>query len=125
MNTRSIFLIPLALAVAGCEPEAASVETRAPSSQTFREAVEAVIPAVVYIQVEARPVSLSGMMPPIPGIPEPMPGHPPLPDAPPLPEAPPDLGPSIGAGSGVIVSPSGYILTSDHVIQQASVASRY
>ena len=120
MNTRSIFLIPLALAVAGCEPEAASVETRAPSSQTFREAVEAVIPAVVYIQVEARPVSLSGMMPPIPGIPEPMPGHPPLPDAPPLPEAPPDLGPSIGAGSGVIVSPSGYILTSDHVIQQAS-----
>jgi len=91
------------LALAGCEPEPGPPAARAPSSQTFRAAVDAVIPAVVYIQVEAQPVAFGGMLPPLPGIPEEAPG----------------LGPNIGSGSGILVTPDGYILTSDHVVQKA------
>src|SRR5690606_17810524 len=85
---------------AGCRDEPEEIAARAPSSQTFHQAVEAVLPAVVFIQIEARPVRLSGLFGP-------------------LPDAHPEPSPAEGAGSGVIASEDGYILASDHVVQQA------
>lgn len=99
-------LIPILFAAVlpiTCRSESEQVAARVPSGQTFRGAVDAVLPAVVYIQVEALPVMGGGFLPPLPGLPE---GH-------------PDLGPSIGSGSGILITSDGYILTSDHVVQQA------
>ncbi|HEX7091267.1 MAG TPA: trypsin-like peptidase domain-containing protein [Longimicrobiales bacterium] len=96
--------IPLAaaLCVAACGEEEAP--SAAPGGATFRAAVDAVLPSVVYIQVETA-APLSGMLPPlVPGMP--------LPDQTPGP-------PRLGAGSGVILDREGYILTSDHVVENA------
>lgn len=101
---RSVIKVLLAAVVAvSCDGEGPSpgeLASRAPSSETFRAAVEVALPAVVYIQVEARPVRTGG-----PGLPFGIPDESPL--------------PSTGAGSGVIFDSRGYILTSNHVVQQA------
>jgi len=62
-----------------------------------------------------------GTQPP-PSFPPPGPGQDPLPDFPfpgPGLPGPGELPPRVGAGSGVIISEDGYILTADHVVQQA------
>ncbi len=110
IQIRRYSMLLAALLWVGCETgeEPGEGAARGPSSQTFHQAVQAVLPSVVFIQIEARPVAASGLFGPLPeGFPE---------------GSPHDL-PAEGAGSGVIVSEDGYILTSDHVVQQADRVS--
>jgi len=105
-RTTAITVALLALTLAGCRErmEVERAAGRIPSGTTFRSVVDAVLPSVVYIQVEARP-RIAGELPFF---------HPQLPE-----EQMPDLPPALGAGSGVILNRDGYILTSDHVVQEA------
>src|SRR5690606_16068572 len=77
-----------------------------PSTSAFQSATERALPAVVFIQVEARPRLL--MMGPF-GLP--MQQQPPSQSQAPL--------VPFGAGSGVFFREGGYILTNNHVVQNA------
>ena len=97
----------IVLALAGCSPDEpelqlpprSEVAATAPSSATFRAAVDNVLPAVVFIQTEARS-QMEGLAPLLQsfGIEQP---------------------PSVGYGSGFIFTEDGYILTADHVVTGA------
>ncbi|MFO7260234.1 MAG: trypsin-like peptidase domain-containing protein [bacterium] len=95
-----------ALCVAACGQEEERVP--APAAATFREAVDRVLPSVVYIQVESARPPYEGPLPPLPGLP--------------LPDMPPG-GIQLGAGSGIILDREGYILTSDHVVEGATAVT--
>ena len=107
MPKRNLLILLLLFSFAACERDDAAVEVagreelagRAPSSETFLAAVNAVLPGVAYIEVEARP-QMDGMYGLLYGTEV---------------QAPP----TFGAGSGVIFRNDGYILTADHVVQQA------
>ncbi len=128
---------------AGCGSEHERVAGRPPTSATFRAAVDAVLPSVVYVQVESHaapapePGATQGPASPGPGslrgdargtqgpgggVGSGDPGAGGQGPGEPLPELPPGV-PTRGAGSGVIFRPDGYILTSDHVVRDADFVS--
>ena len=86
----------------------------------FSDIVKAVSPAVVFISSEGNEAIKNGPEtdPPLPRPPFPFP-----PDAPfpfPFPFQPPDPTPQERSGSGVLIDPSGYIVTNNHVVEGAT-----
>jgi serine protease Do len=104
MNRTSALVLPLVAALA-CSPEAETADAawaaERPSPEAgFRDVVEEVLPAIVFIQAEALPPGeLEALLPR---------GHP-LVDEPLM----------VGIGSGVLYTRDGYILTNNHVVQDA------
>jgi serine protease Do len=102
---RLFALALLPLLVASCSPAADETETRpltanAAPETGFRDVVEEVLPAIVFIQAEvAAPPTLEHLLPR---------DHP-LHDEP----------VAVGIGSGVLYTDDGYILTNNHVVQDA------
>ncbi len=84
----------------------------------FSDIVKAVSPAVVFISSEGNAAVENGpgTNPPVPQHPFPFP-----PDAPfPFPFQPPDQTPQERSGSGILIDPSGYIVTNNHVVEGAT-----
>ncbi len=104
MNRRIAVVLPILVAVA-CSPEPQEVGVPATAERPgpevgFRSVVEEVLPAIVFIQAEAPPPpELEGLLPP---------DHP-IADDPLM----------VGIGSGVLYTDDGYILTNNHVVQDA------
>lgn len=71
-----------------------------PTGRTFRTAIDAVLPSVVFVQVEISPAGLFPL-PPGGGTPTPVEPVP------------------IGAGSGVVIAADGRILTNAHMVSRA------
>ena len=93
----------------GALPTVSVASAQTPSTSAFQTAASKALPAVVYIQVEARPRLRSiplGMYVPQ----QAQPGAPGAGQAPLVP---------MGSGSGVFFREGGYILTNNHVVQQA------
>jgi serine protease Do len=84
---------------------------KTPSTSAFQSATAQALPSVVYIQVEARPRMMMVPLGPF-GVPV----QPRAPQGSPAPQTP--LLP-MGSGSGVFFREGGYILTNNHVVQQA------
>ena len=108
--TRHSLIAGLLLVACGRERGAgrttsASVITQTPSTTAFQDAAARALPAVVAIQVEARP---GGYLTPL-GTSQPLADRA-DPRAPLVP---------IGSGSGVVFRDGGYILTNNHVVQEA------
>jgi serine protease Do len=109
-----ILTVGLLLACGGGDPggsvptvSAAAAQTPTPSD--FQNAAARALPAVVYIQVEARPRMVSTPFGPMLAPPQSGAGAP----NPQVPLVP------LGSGSGVFFRDGGYILTNNHVVQQA------
>ena len=84
----------------------------------FSDIVKTVSPAVVFISSEGSEVAKNGpeTLPPMPKPPFPFP-----PDAPfPFPFQPPEPAPQKRSGSGILINPSGYIVTNNHVVEGAT-----
>lgn len=95
----------------GGTPAVSVASAQTPSTSAFQNAAAQALPAVVYIQVEARPRVTTIPLGPF-GLPvqPPQSGQSPAPQAPLLP---------LGSGSGVFFREGGYILTNNHVVQEA------
>ena len=111
-----------AIAIAGCfgsidfiSPSQASGTVPDAFTRGFSEIVERVQPAVVNVAVSGRQAPGLRRLPPGPfgGPPG---GGPPMPGPPGRPPGPPGQ----SAGSGVIISPEGYIVTNNHVVEDSS-----
>ena len=105
--------------LSGGAPQATSATVPEAFSRGFSDIVEKVRPAVVNVAVtgSAGPRG-SRRLPPGPfgGPPgPPMPGPPMQPPGPPRPFGPPGM----SAGSGVIINPEGFIVTNNHVVEDA------
>jgi serine protease Do len=102
-------LLPLAAATACRDdgnpaPIIREAAAQTPSTSAFQEAARAVLPAVVYVQVEARPQQAGVFVDPFGRVRQGPSDSPLLP---------------AGSGSGVIFAEGGYIMTNNHVVQEA------
>ena len=98
----------------GAVPSVSGAAAQTPSTSAFQNATAQALPAVVYIQVEARPRLMM-----VPLGPFGLPTRPQPPQAPRGSQAPQAPLMPMGSGSGVFFREGGYILTNNHVVQQA------
>ncbi|WP_447972977.1 DegQ family serine endoprotease [Nitrospira sp. Kam-Ns4a] len=124
LASAGVLAATLAWGVAGGGGSAADAAVPPAMAQGFAEIVKKVTPAVVNIAVTGGEGSRGGRRPLPPGPfgppgDEPPGAEPPFPPGPPPFPGPPGR-PDQSAGSGVIIDPKGYIVTNNHVVENAS-----